>query len=267
MKNLLTALQEGRLIELPISNKEKALEYLAIIIEAIPDIGSNSDIVKDIFEREKLANTAIGMGIACPHTRSKNEGSLLCAVGWSPQGIDYGARDGKLVHLIVMYFIPDSQRTAYLKEISGLAKAVTETGGLEAIEDLKDIQSVRDQLLDWVEISMEKATPVSRARMIKLEARKAEIEAVTPEAIIPAELEKLPKRLNLIAFSVLIAPNEKNIILSPNQIFAQEAEKDTDFANTIAANTEFQWNGYQIWVISSRQFAMNRILYECMAVK
>ena len=41
MKSLLNALQEGRLVELPVHEKEKVLEYLAILIEAIPDIGNN----------------------------------------------------------------------------------------------------------------------------------------------------------------------------------------------------------------------------------
>ena len=261
MKNLLTALQEGRLVELPVSDKVKALEYLALIIEAIPDINTNYDIVKDVMEREKLANTGIGLGIACPHVRSKNGGDLLYAVGWSLQGIDYGSSDGKKVRLIVMYYIPDLQRNAYLKEISGLAKAVTETGGFEAIEELKDIQSVRDRLLDWAEISMEKAMPTSKARMIKLEVKKAEVEAAPG-----IEPEKVPKRVNFIPFSLLIN-NEKVIVLSQNQPFSEMAEKAPELAHLLSTNTEVEWNGYQIWVRSLRQFSMNRVLYECFAVK
>ena len=38
MKSLLDALDEGRLIELPDNHKTRALEYLAALIEAIPDI-------------------------------------------------------------------------------------------------------------------------------------------------------------------------------------------------------------------------------------
>jgi len=262
MRNLLDALQEGRLIELPENDKTKALEYLALIIEAIPDIGTGSDIVKDVLEREKAANTGIGMGIACPHTRTRSEGELLCAVGWSPQGIEYGSVDGKKVHLVVMYYIPDSQRNIYLKEISGLAKAVKETGGLESIEDLKDIQSVRDKLLDWIEISMEKAIPVSKARMIKLEAKKAEIEAAPP-----VEPEKIPRRLSLIPFSLLVMNNERSIVLSPNQLFAETAEKTPEFPRLIAENTELEWNGYVIWINASKQFSMNRVLFEGVAVK
>jgi hypothetical protein len=40
MRSLLDALQEGRLVELPESSKADALEFLAILIEAIPDIGA-----------------------------------------------------------------------------------------------------------------------------------------------------------------------------------------------------------------------------------
>ena len=40
MRSLLDALQAGRLIELTDNHKTKALEYLAALIEAIPDIES-----------------------------------------------------------------------------------------------------------------------------------------------------------------------------------------------------------------------------------
>jgi mannitol/fructose-specific phosphotransferase system IIA component (Ntr-type) len=109
MKSLLDALQEGRLVELSTTDKNEALEFLALLIEAIPDIGGRMDIVKDVKEREAQANTAIGGGVAIPHVRTGSEGELLCAVGWSPQGIDYGAADGLKVHLLIMYYVPDSR--------------------------------------------------------------------------------------------------------------------------------------------------------------
>jgi len=121
MRSLLDALQEGRLIELPTSDKHKALELLAVLIEAVPGI-AKMDIVKGVLEREEQANTALGKGIACPHVRVRQDGELLCAVGWSRQGIDYGAPDGQPVHLVIMYYVPDSERNTYLKEVSGLAK-------------------------------------------------------------------------------------------------------------------------------------------------
>ena len=44
MKNLLNALQEGRFVELPETNKEKALNYLATLIEAMPDLTPGTDV-------------------------------------------------------------------------------------------------------------------------------------------------------------------------------------------------------------------------------
>ena len=64
MRSLLDALQEGRLVELPEVDKTKALEYLALLIEAIPDIGNRTDLVKAVNDRETQFNTGIGKGVA-----------------------------------------------------------------------------------------------------------------------------------------------------------------------------------------------------------
>ena len=147
MKSLLNALQEGRLVELPVNDKDKALEYLAILIEAIPDIGSGQDLVGEIRKRESGFNSGIGMGIACPHVRTAQKGELLCAVGWSPQGIDYGSTDGKKVHLMIMYYIPDSEKNEYLKEVSGLAKAVSTSPGVDMFSSMTEVSDIRNMLL------------------------------------------------------------------------------------------------------------------------
>ena len=159
MKSLLNALQEGRLVELPVNDKDKALEYLAILIEAIPDIGSGQDLVGEIRKRESGFNSGIGMGIACPHVRTAQKGELLCAVGWSPQGIDYGSTDGKKVHLMIMYYIPDSEKNEYLKEVSGLAKAVSTSPGVDMFSSMTEVSDIRNMLLDWVELAIDKAVP------------------------------------------------------------------------------------------------------------
>ena len=188
MKSLLNALQEGRLIELPATDKEKCLEYLALLIEAVPDIQTDMDIVTAVKERETIANTGIGKGVACPHVRGKQEGELLCAVGWSPKGIDYGAQDHENVHLILMYYVPDSQKNAYLKEISGLATALTHTDEIKALTQIDDIQSLRGKLLDWVEMSLSSASPASLARMIKLEEKSATLQELQTRKKINALL-------------------------------------------------------------------------------
>ena len=169
MKALLTALKEGRLIELPETDKQKALTLLASLIEAIPGIHANARLVEDILAREAQANTYLGYGIACPHAGAADEGDLLCAVGWNPQGIAYGNPDGNPVQLILLYYIPESQRNAYLKEISALVRVLKNNDRFRDLLHANDLNAVRLRLLDMVAIGMESPGGEAQAQMIRLE--------------------------------------------------------------------------------------------------
>jgi mannitol/fructose-specific phosphotransferase system IIA component (Ntr-type) len=263
MRSLLDALQEGRLIELPVNDKKHALEYIALLIEAIPGIGTKTDIVKDVIEREKTDNTRIGMGIACPHARTKDEGELLCAVGWSPEGIDYDAIDGKKVHLIMMYYIPDSQRNVYLKEISGLAKAIQSDKDVVDFSKLDDIQAVRDCLLDWVEIVINKTMPDSKARMIKLDVKQSVVESVEMLEVINIPEKKL--KVNHVMFTAL--ENEKISVFSADDELTEALEKCHNLGALVSDNTDFAIFGYHIALIGETQYSHRRVMYEAIAIK
>jgi len=261
MKSLLEALEEGRLIELPEIDKEKALELLAHLIEAIPDIGVKGDLLANVLEREGQANTAIGHGVACPHCRSAMEGELLCAVGWSPKGIDYGAQDGRKVHLIVMYYVPDSERNAYLKEISALAKAIMADDSIESISSMADVHIARGKLLDWVGLAISGSVPESKARMIKLEARQALAQGAAPSA--PPMI--LASGAHFIPFK-LVAWQEGVIVLSGDPKLAESLERMSDIKALIAKAREFDIPDYRVAVLAEATFAANRKEYEAVAI-
>ena len=176
MRSILTALQEGRLFELPEGgNKDRVLEFLARILDANPDIQVGTDAIEEVKRRELECNTGIGMGIAVPHFRTQREdGELYCAIGWSTGGIDYGAADGGRVHLVVMYYIPGAQKNVYLKEVSTLVKAMRKLGGIEPIAKAPDLNAVRNLLIDWVAAVAGDAGPEAVARMIRLEIKQSQ---------------------------------------------------------------------------------------------
>src|SRR5271157_5648351 len=105
MRSILTALQDGRLFELPEgASKERVLGFLARILDANPNMESGLDAGEEVTAREKECNTGIGLGVAVPHVRGRREeGELFCAMGWSSLVIAYEAPDGNPVHLVVMY--------------------------------------------------------------------------------------------------------------------------------------------------------------------
>jgi PTS system nitrogen regulatory IIA component len=262
MKSLLDALQEGRLVELSATDRDKALENLALLIEAIPDIGTEMDIVKDVQDREAEASTGLGMGIAVPHVRTRREGELLCAVGWSPEGIEYGAPDGKKVHLLFMYYVPDSRRPQYLKEVSGLAKAIGKTGGLEDFTAIRDIQTIRHKLLDWVALAIDEAVPDAKARMIKLEVRQAAAAALPPAP----EAEK-PRSAPIVPFRILADESGRHLVLAQDTNLIAALERPGEIERVLAAKDGVDAGGYKIALFSTTVFALNRTVYEGLAVR
>jgi mannitol/fructose-specific phosphotransferase system IIA component (Ntr-type) len=261
MRSLLDALQEGRLVELPEVDKEEALEYLAHLIEAIPDIGTRSDLVKAVMDREAQFNTGIGKGVAVPHCRTDADGELLCAVGWSPSGISYGSIDEKPVHLIVMYYVPDAQRNLYLKEISGLAKVLSGSDALEKVTQSENLNELREHLLDWVSQAIGEAVPDAKARMIKLEARQTSIETAARAATgITASVGRF------LPFQA-VCYGDHVLVLSTDGGLADTFEHDDGFHQKIREPADFETAGYQVVRLSESDFAHGRKIVTAVAFK
>ena len=259
MKSLLNALQEGRLIELTDNNKGKALEFLATLIEAIPDIGVEGGITEKVQAREQQHSTGIGKGWACPHARSARDGELVCAVGWSPTGIDYGAPDDMPVHLVVMYFVPDVQKNAYLKEISTLAKAISTDHELQDLKSLSDLGEVRNRLLDAISLALESMVPEAKARMIQLDVKQAEIQA---GAGLPVELAR-----HIVSLSVLAMPGSNPIILCQDRELVSRLEGSNQLVNQLSQNGRAECQGVELLLRSSANYQPDRVLYDCLAFK
>lgn len=260
MKSLLTALQEGRLIELPDTDKTKSLEYLATLIEAIPDIGVEGGITEGVLAREQLHNTGIGKGWACPHARTTRSGELVCSVGWSPKGIDYGAPDGAPVHLMVMYFVPDVQKNAYLKEISLLAKAIQTQAVLQDLPRMEDLADVRHHLLDAISVALESMTPDARARMIQLEVKQASIAEAGHEI-------HLDVARSIVPLSIVTAPGMKMMVLSQDRELVQTLETSEKLVAELAAGGRSDHQGTVVLLRSSATYQPDRVVYDCLAVR
>jgi nitrogen PTS system EIIA component len=258
MRSLLDALQAGRLIELTDNNKTKALEYLAALIEAIPDIGVEGGITESVLARESVHNTGIGKGWACPHARAPHGDELVCSVGWSPGGIGYGAHDNEPVHIVVMYFVPETQKHSYLKEISLLAKAIQTQPALQNLKLLKDLGEVRDRLLDAIHVALQSTTPDARARMIQLEVK----HAAARELGLPLELAR-----SIIPLSILAIPGSKPVILCQDREMVQALESQDQLVSNLVQNGRTEHQGIQILLRSSSNFQPDRVLYDCLAFR
>jgi nitrogen PTS system EIIA component len=257
METLLDALQEGRLIELPDNDKYHSLQFLAHIIEAIPSVPNGTDVAGLVLTREKNMPTALGKSFACPHARVPYEEDLICSIGWSPTGIDYGAPDNIPVHIVIMHLVPDNQRNHYLKEISILAKALQGDQNTEAFRNSKDLNTVRNHLLDLVSASKGIVGSEARARMIQLETRGLAID------------QKVQQLSNLIIepVTIITTSNLTHIILSQNKELSDILDKSPTLVESVSSKGIFEINGWRIIKRTSSAYQLNRSLYDCIAIK
>ena len=266
MRSILTALQEGRLFELPDAGKDRALEFLARILDANPDIVVGTDTIEEVQKREQECNTGIGLGVGVPHIRAqREEGELFAAIGWSPAGIEYGAQDNEKVHLVVMYYIPGAQKNVYLKEISSLIKAIRKSGGIQPIAHATDLNQVRNLLLDWVSSGLGDAGPEAVARMIKLDVKQTQAAAPVPAIPAPTLPEAVAVRpgARVTPFQVLVTAPGSHLILAPDSICLGQLEKDAALVAQLAAGAAFLSDGQQIIVLGVTPYAGGRTLYQC----
>jgi nitrogen PTS system EIIA component len=257
MDSLLDALQEGRLIELPDNSKDHALQFLAHIIEAIPSVPSGTDVSGLVLARETSSITALGRGFACPHARVPYDDDLICSVGWSPQGIDYGAPDNGPVRIVIMYLVPDNQRNHYLKEVSTLAKALMDAAG-DALSEAKDLDSVRNYLLDLVSTTKSQTGSGTRARMIQLETRSSAVEVAATELL---------SNLTVVPVTIIFVQNQPPVVLGQNKLLVDLLDGASGLYESVASKGIFETNGWRIIKRNSVDYQSGRSAFDCLAVK
>jgi PTS system nitrogen regulatory IIA component len=257
MDSLLDALQEGRLIELPENNREHALQLLAHILEAIPSVPNGTDVVGLVMERERVTSTALGKGWACPHARVPFEEDLVCVLGWSPTGIDFGAPDGMPMSMIAMYLVPSNQRNHYLREISLLAKALSAYADPDKLRSVKDLNEVRNYLLDLIGSTKDTVGPDARARMIQLQARPS-LESQTARDLTSLIVEPL---------SLIAGPGMVPLVLSQSAGLADILDGASGLIERLESEGAFHNAGWKVVKRSSVSYQGGRVVYDCLAIR
>ncbi len=85
--------------------------------------GIDSEVLRRVLEeRELLASTAIGDGIAIPHGKLDSVSQLVGTLGRSVPGLEFDSIDGKPTHLVFMLVAPASSTGIHLKALARLSR-------------------------------------------------------------------------------------------------------------------------------------------------
>ena len=108
--------------QLTAENKDDALRALATLFAA-DDPGLSADAVHEVLrERERLASTGVGSGVAIPHGRIASLDQLRAAVAISPAGIPFDAIDGAPVRIVVGVLAPQHHTGDHLRILARVSR-------------------------------------------------------------------------------------------------------------------------------------------------
>lgn len=93
-------------------------------------------------ERELLASTAIGDGIAIPHGKLDTIEHLIGVLGRSVEGLAFDSIDGKPTHLLFMLVAPQNSAGVHLKALARLSRLFREASFRQRLLEAADAPSM-----------------------------------------------------------------------------------------------------------------------------
>jgi len=103
---------------------------------------------KVLEEREALASTAIGDGIAIPHGKLDTVERLVGALGRSVSGLTFDSIDGKPTHLVFMLVAPSNSAGIHLKALARLSRLFRDANFRQRLLDADGAAAMYQTILE-----------------------------------------------------------------------------------------------------------------------
>jgi PTS system nitrogen regulatory IIA component len=108
--------------DLVAKTKTGVLEELARHLARGTDKLDVAQLTRVLAEREELASTAIGEGVAIPHGKVAQVGEIRACLGRARGGIDFGSMDGQPTYLFFVMVAPENSTGAHLKALARISR-------------------------------------------------------------------------------------------------------------------------------------------------
>lgn len=118
-----------------------AIEILAGKMEAAGFINNSDALIGSALERESMLSTAMDFGLAFPHIRGVEGGSLTLACGVSKEPFEWDA-SGTKTSIVFLITIPAAVSAFYMRLISGLTEAFLKEANRNALIDAETPQAL-----------------------------------------------------------------------------------------------------------------------------
>jgi PTS system nitrogen regulatory IIA component len=124
------------------TSKNKVIEELAGHLAKHSPGLEQAELSRILIEREGLASTAIGEGVAIPHGKSSVVGEIVACLGRARRGIDFGSMDGRPTYLFFVLIAPNSSTGAHLKALARISRVFKDAEFRQRLLDAADADSM-----------------------------------------------------------------------------------------------------------------------------
>ena len=118
----------------------------AAVKQGVLEQAHMDDAIKAVLKREQSASTAMPDGIALPHGRIDSIKELVCMIGIHPGGVEFGAPDGQLTHIIVQLLVPAMVGCNHIHFLANLSRRLLEQSVRTALLEAAS----RDQVVQFI---------------------------------------------------------------------------------------------------------------------
>ena len=128
--------------KLAAKTRDEAIAELAGLLATEEFIEEPTLLIELALRREAMVSTGVEHGLAFPHVRNVDGGSLTFALGLKKNGIDFGSADGHLTKIIFLIAIPSAASAFYLRLLAGLMRAFNTADARNALLDCDTPESM-----------------------------------------------------------------------------------------------------------------------------
>jgi len=104
------------------TDKRGILEELATHVASRITKIDGGHLSRVLIDREALASTAIGEGVAIPHGKLAAVTEITACLGRAPSGVDFDSMDGQPTYLFFVLVAPETSTGAHLKALARISR-------------------------------------------------------------------------------------------------------------------------------------------------
>lgn len=105
---------------------------------------------KAVRNRELSASTAVGDGVALPHGRTDLVNEIICILGISQTGVEFGAPDGQPTQFLAMLLVPTSMGCEHIQFLAQLSRSLLEPTVRHDLLAATTQEEVKNSVINYV---------------------------------------------------------------------------------------------------------------------